>query len=106
MKDLDRLDSQSPNDQTGDHYDNRYGRLTAALYDLVELYRSRHTSGAPSIEDFVVAARRLVLEGHDPTTVTVAAMGSIAVYLNNDLCRWQNRVCNDPGDAPPWWEIP
>ena len=106
LENLDWLDAQSSNGDEDSNYDERYGRLTVALNDLVELYRSRHSSGAPSIEDFVFAARRLVLEGHDPTKVTLSAMGSIAMYLNKDLCRWQDKVARDSSDASHWWESP
>ena len=106
MNELNRPDSLDPNEDGEAVCYDRYKPLTAALDDLVEQYRSQHSSRAPSIEDYLVAARRLVLEGHDPTTVTVAAMGSVAVYFNAELCRWQSRVSYRSGEISPWRETP
>jgi len=89
---MSECESNSPEDNSGTCYDGRYAPLTAALNDLVEQYRDRYSVAAPSLEDFAMAARRLVLEGHDPTTVTVAAMGSIAFFLCAELDRWQRKV--------------
>lgn len=94
----------SPDDNSGTCYDDRYGPLTAALNDLVEQYRSHHSAAPPSLEDYLVAARRLVLEGHDPVTVTVAAMGSVAIHFGAELLRWQSKVANGSGDGYSWGE--
>ena len=95
---MNAANSQAPDDDTGDRYDDRYSRLTAVFDELVALYRSCHSEGMPSMEDFLMAGRRLVLEGHDPTTVTVAAMSSIALYFSVELTNWQSKVCDGPDD--------
>ena len=101
---MNQANVHAAEDKTETGYDDRYGRLNACLNHLVDVYRSRNPSGVDSIEDYVIAARRLVQKGHDPTTVTVAAMSSMAAYLNDDLSRWQSRVAEGSFSETPCWE--
>ena len=98
LKNMDPANPEARDDDIGDRYDDRYSRLTAVFDEMVSLYRSCHSEGMPSMEDFLMAGRRLVLEGHDPTTVTVAAMSSIALYFSGALTHWQSKVSDGPDD--------